>query len=822
MAERGLFDETTFRHSWRPYQARVLAAMTEHLEDEKLHVVAPPGSGKTVLGLAAVIRLNRPALILVPTLTIREQWVHRFQEDFLPSEDPSAATIGTNVFEPASITVSTYQGIASSWRKDPAAVLGVLRKKAVGTLVVDEAHHLRGEWWRCLESLASGLSNLKVVGLTGTPPYDAPQAEWNRYAGFCGDVDEEISVPELVKNHVLCPHQDLVFLCEPKYADAQRLASWYATTRSFINDYGLNLDFAARLAEHETVRTPQEHGKTIGRNHRFYLAIAVYLHNTRPETAGPLVAYLKLENILLPAFDRQWAEPLFRELTFGRLGETFLDIAERGRIKVRLEAANALPRGTVSFVVPVPLLTTIRQNASKLRACAEIVEAEHLNLGDELRLVVLADHIRAAVDIDKGESVLGVVPIFCTLLRRRLHGVGVCAITGSWLVADTVLARELAEGLGTQARIWRDMSEYRQVDFNTSNSQSAVQLVTRYFGEGRIHVLVGTAALLGEGWDAPFLNTLVLASGVSAFVGTNQMRGRALRLRAQNPAKSANIWHVACIDPHDVSAGGQDLLAVQHRFKGFIGLSAEPRELVSGVLRMGLPKEFNIATCTRNNDRFLAKAARRNELREDWATAISLGSTGLPARQIRELEAPATAVFGRLDLRTVRGDSGFWARITHLFKDWRAKHLLLRIGKVVAAVMAAHAGIDKKQLAGRVKISGGDGRIYCFLSGASYYRQSRFIENLAAVFNPLGEPRYLIRYKHNRFYTVPERFGARKTDAMIFASTFSETVGQCELVYTRNATGRKVLLGVVQQALLSGEALRVDTRWRWQSGRAED
>ena len=38
-----------------------------------------------------------------------------------------------------------------------------------------------------------------VIALTATPPYDVTQIEWNRYASICGEVDEEISAPELVK-----------------------------------------------------------------------------------------------------------------------------------------------------------------------------------------------------------------------------------------------------------------------------------------------------------------------------------------------------------------------------------------------------------------------------------------------------------------------------------------------------------------------------------------------------------------------------------------------------------------------------------------------
>jgi len=61
-----------FRKPWRSYQQRVLAELQNHLTDNHLHIIAAPGSGKTVLGLEVVRRLNRPTLILAPTVAIRD------------------------------------------------------------------------------------------------------------------------------------------------------------------------------------------------------------------------------------------------------------------------------------------------------------------------------------------------------------------------------------------------------------------------------------------------------------------------------------------------------------------------------------------------------------------------------------------------------------------------------------------------------------------------------------------------------------------------------------------------------------------------------
>src|SRR3989304_2135201 len=105
-----------FRHTWRGYQARVLAALGEHLEDRTLHVVAPPGSGKTALGLEVVRRLGYPALVLTPTVPVREQWLRRFHDAFPPAPRALVSAVSRDPMRPELLTASTYQALAQEVR----------------------------------------------------------------------------------------------------------------------------------------------------------------------------------------------------------------------------------------------------------------------------------------------------------------------------------------------------------------------------------------------------------------------------------------------------------------------------------------------------------------------------------------------------------------------------------------------------------------------------------------------------------------------------------------------------------------------------------
>ena len=116
-------ENITFKYPWRNYQQRVLQELSHHLSDKHLHVIAPPGSGKTVLGLEVTLRLNKPVLILAPTIAIRNQWIQRFCELFLQTET-APGWISHDIRNPRFMTVSTYQGLHSACNHKTAEDIG--------------------------------------------------------------------------------------------------------------------------------------------------------------------------------------------------------------------------------------------------------------------------------------------------------------------------------------------------------------------------------------------------------------------------------------------------------------------------------------------------------------------------------------------------------------------------------------------------------------------------------------------------------------------------------------------------------------------------
>lgn len=112
------FPSIRFGGTLRPSQAEVAEIARAKLStgSRKLHIVAPPGSGKTVLGLylwAECIRT--PALVLSPNSAIQAQWAARTDLFEMPADN---CTVSTDPGSPGLLTSLTYQSVTLPKRGD--------------------------------------------------------------------------------------------------------------------------------------------------------------------------------------------------------------------------------------------------------------------------------------------------------------------------------------------------------------------------------------------------------------------------------------------------------------------------------------------------------------------------------------------------------------------------------------------------------------------------------------------------------------------------------------------------------------------------------
>ena len=155
-----------FNYPWRPEQIRVLDNVLEYLDDQRIHIVAAPGAGKTNLGLEIFNRMQRKTLVVSPTRLIRNQWIDRLS-DFKVSH-PTNQWCSTVLKQTKFLTSTTYQGLFSLDKKiidkqktegqdqdnlQFQCIIEWFEKHQSNVLILDEAHHLNSECWRVLMKL---------------------------------------------------------------------------------------------------------------------------------------------------------------------------------------------------------------------------------------------------------------------------------------------------------------------------------------------------------------------------------------------------------------------------------------------------------------------------------------------------------------------------------------------------------------------------------------------------------------------------------------------------------------------------------------------
>ena len=108
------FDGIKFLGTFRSYRQRVLDRSSQYLNNNKIHIVAAHGSGKMILGLELIRRINSPCLVLSPTNTIKFEWGERFEEMYLPKGQKVDNYVSFDLKNIKPITSITYQALHSA------------------------------------------------------------------------------------------------------------------------------------------------------------------------------------------------------------------------------------------------------------------------------------------------------------------------------------------------------------------------------------------------------------------------------------------------------------------------------------------------------------------------------------------------------------------------------------------------------------------------------------------------------------------------------------------------------------------------------------
>mgnify|MGYP003290774362 CR=1 FL=1 len=869
-----------FKWTWRDYQARVLENAENYAKDGKVHIVAAPGSGKTTLGIELIRRMNENVLILVPSVTIREQWAARIKEGFLLDGVDGDSLISQSMKEPKAITIATYQALHSAMVRFKGTLdevsedndtddvvekqnkkastktkstevaeevdfegfdlVGVMKDNQLGLLCLDECHHLRSEWWKALEQFRKDCGDLKVIALTATPPYDSTPTMWNRYMAMCGEIDEEITVPELVKEGSLCPHQDFVYFNYPTDEEKAEIQKFKERSNHMFETLMQDEELLEAISSH-VVLTGVMKDEKLYEDKEYLKAFLAYLKSKNVEFPKKMRGVAG--TLRLPEMNAFHMEKLLQGFLYDNTEAYAYKQEYSEKLEKELKAEGLIEKKQVVLNTSAAVEKMLINSKGKANSIRDIALHEYEAMGKELRLLVLTDYIRKeyekAVGVPEADiNALGVLPFFEMLRREAGDKMRLAVLCGTIIVipaeAKAALEKEI-EGVGKVT--YDTIGSLPETDYIKVNAVGDAHFltgaITNLFSQGFMQVMIGTKSLLGEGWDSPCINSLILASFVGSFMLSNQMRGRAIHTFKQNPEKSSNIWHLVCLKPwedvKDEKEVSEDFSLLERRMEHFLGLHYTEKTILTGLNRLSYIKrpfdEMNVKTM---NENMLKLSRERESLKQRWSESLAVYKKMEIAEETEVLdeaitestfkEAKGNALLGGIAavglgiaslvtgglLGTLLGVGAAYSAFKAIPNVPRALAMntpvkrLRSCGMGIRKALMNQALIQSKGTTVAAEITS-ENRSAVYLCGGTSYEKNLFAECVQEFFADINDQRYILIKKRNRkgddgFYSVPECFAKRKEDAENFAACITPYIGEYELVYTRNGKGKELLL----------------------------
>lgn len=848
----------SFQGTWRSYQARVLEEAQGYLQDGKIHIAAAPGAGKTTLGIELIRRCGNPCLILSPRILIRQQWLERIRQSFLVDPKKAAEYLSDDADPPRWITAITYQRLyqAMAEQGSRASFLEAIKKAKIQTICLDECHHLKNQWWKALEDFMKEMGQATVISLTATPPYDAPPAQWQRYIAMCGPIDAEITVPELVKEGSLCPHQDYVYFNHPAGEEAAALERFRLTAETTL--FGLSEDTCLKeaVSTHKGLLDPEKYHDTLLDDPAYLSSLLIYAQSQGIPYSDKWLSFLQVK--ALPDMSEKWMEILLQGFLYEDKDSYIAPQGYREQLIKDLKSRGLIEKKQVCFLMSSSLEKLLLNSKGKLDSIVKITSWEYASLRNRLRLLILTDYIRKEIRPafgmpEKEIQTLGVLPIF-ELLRRQAMDWRLGILCGSLLAfpkeaKDLFLKQAMLMGNLTEEELCRDLKPMRDSNgadlgyievLPQNNLHLYTQVLTRLFEEGEIEILVGSKSLLGEGWDSPCINSLILASSVGSYVLGNQMRGRAIRRDPKDPNKVSNIWHLVSVFPEkkDFYHGffhpevSPDLDTLAKRMEGVMGLRYDSAVIENGMDRLCiLQGPYDPQHILTINKEMEDLSSDRGSVDGQWKKAVyvyekmetvhqcGINRGGIKAgftfyhaigaqilltilqicnfllrRSIFSKTGGGDLCFILLTLAFLLGTLFWGGRIIRWLTPM-SRYKLLGKGLLEALVKSGEINpscqIITEEEPGL--------RFYAYLRGGTDREKALFADALAQTLSPIDTQRYLLCYGRNptrpiEYFCVPDVFAGTREKAVLFQKTLEPYIGKYRLIYTRNPEGRKLLL----------------------------
>lgn len=746
-----------FQHPFRKYQQMILDRIEGQVDaDHKVHIVAPPGSGKTIIGLELIRRFGRPALVFVPTSTIQMQWrtsVGLFCQDTAWLQEHTSleadrlATINVLTYQILStpgenlafveqlahtrwvddlLTSDQVPGeeeargrIAALQESHPQAyrrelsrryrrikrdflrrgdfdgrrflhrnardLIGRIVALGVGTVVLDECHHLLDYWAFILRELFKALPELRVVGLTATLPDPANESEYENYTSLLGEVDFEVPAPAVIKEGNLAPYRDLVYFCQPSSRERDYLIDIQEHFQAAVERVTETPAFWDWVRRAVTPDPPSPPASPVDREPHSLPELTVVdsfeeLYNREPQLVTAGVKYLLARDQLLPPevlLIDDMGEPMTMDDWLILLERFGLHVLKISSDPAQQAQYRELRQVLLSFGITItergirhgrsPGDLVLALSESKDEAVATILSAELGALGERLRAAVITDferlsararRLKGILDPDAGSAVRLYQHLVANPETNTLDPI---LVTGKTVLVDADKQAAVDQAI----RTWSGQNHVDlEWEWQSTGSpwmlrlagrgrswspRTYVALITWIFEQGITRCLVGTRGILGEGWDSPSLNTLIDLTSVTTRTGVQQIRGRSMRLDPGWPRKVSHNWDVVCYAP-EFERGDADLRRFKARHQNTWGLliSLRPQGSVDGRLVRGLAhvdpaladllllRSFQRADLDQITQRALGAVDERDRVHDLWGVGRPYADQTFGTVQLRQ------------------------------------------------------------------------------------------------------------------------------------------------------------------------------------------
>lgn len=646
----------SFRHPFRKYQLMMLDRLNDSTADARHHFVAPPGSGKTIVGIETIHRIGKPAVVFVPTTTIQSQWRDKIAM-FLADDQKLDDLVSLDPNRLAPINVFTYQLLATPAQADEQlrAMAFESMKTAIAErqeLTPEQAaanldaleinnpaefkHELGLHLQRVRKTLAkdntelSTLLHVNAIELIDrlvtagikTIVLDECHHLLSYWALVLRHLINKIEDPQIIGLTATLPSPDGVeeednytellgdvdfeiptpaVVKEGDLAPYRDLVYFVEPTEREL-DYLRNVNDIWKQAVHEIEAMPKFHEWATSLT-------------TTTEDISPLLALAAAEFL---AGAEQEVESTIRliepfALDVLRNSPTENDQQIFGRLRDAIKPLGFTITGTGMRSTRTPGDLVLSFSAAKDQAVVDILSREHAAMKDSLRAVIVCDFESMTSGVRKAEEILGkdagsAQRVFRSLVNNeKTNALDPILVTGSVVLFDSDLKSSIVEefnryvqsnGLDVQCRI-KETAEQGILELTGDggpwSTRTYVGFVTSLFERGISKCLVGTRGLLGEGWDAISSNTLIDLTSVTTSTSVQQLRGRTIRKDPSWARKVAHNWDVICV-AKEFEKGYIELLRFGLRHQKYWGVTALNGTVVKGISHVSQELAVKLAT----------------------------------------------------------------------------------------------------------------------------------------------------------------------------------------------------------------------------------